>query len=75
MTSIIELEEGLNLIVGYTYTPMEISNDPDLPNEPANVEIINTELSGDILPLLMYVDDKEGKFIDWLEAKLLEINE
>ena len=72
----LKLQDGLSIEVVYDYYPMEISKNIELPNEPALIEnIIIPSVNGNLEDFALFIDDKNGKFFDWLEAKLYELND
>ena len=68
----ISLNQDLRIGVTYNYAPARVSGDYYVPDDEAEMEILDYHLiSGDLIDLIYYVDDRNGLFVKHIEELLL----
>jgi len=68
----LDLEPKLRIGVTYNYTPVVVSQDYDVPDDEAEMEIVEYHLiHGDLIDLMYYVDNQSGTFVKHIEELLL----
>lgn len=71
----LNISDDISIGVDYEYKPMRISFNPEIPTETAEAEILHIILLDGKLMDLLYLVSQDKHWFDWLEHKLLELND